>query len=297
MHRKILLCILIVITMIPSSAFAAGLPFTDVSSSSWYYNDVKGAYETGLINGMTDNAFEPDSNTTYAQAIKLAACMHQKFTTGSVTLTNGSSEWWDSYVHYAKAFNIISKDYDWNSNATRAGYAEIFAKALPDDALNQKNNIEDNRIPDVSMAHPQAAAIYKLYRAGILTGTDGSGTFLPGNSIKRSEVSAIVTRMMNKDARKSFKLDPGSSQEGHNSTAPVDQIIYIVGFNSTGGSFVSEQKVKENEKALWPSDPYMDGYQFAGWYLDSHLKKEYNFDSPVTSDVTLYAKWNKKSAN
>ena len=98
----IVMSILMVITMIPSFAFADDLPFKDVPSSEWYYNDVKEAYDTGLINGMTDTTFEPASNMTYAQAVKLAACMNQKYTTGSVNLANGSPNWWDSYVAYAK---------------------------------------------------------------------------------------------------------------------------------------------------------------------------------------------------
>ena len=82
MKRKslgILMSILMIISMIPSFTFAADLPFTDVSTSAWYYNDVKSAYDTGLINGMDATTFAPESNMTYAQAIKLAACMNQKY--------------------------------------------------------------------------------------------------------------------------------------------------------------------------------------------------------------------------
>lgn len=81
MKRKItgmMMTMLMVITMIPSFTFATELPFTDVSASDWYYGDVKAAFETGLVNGMTDTTFEPESNMTYAQAVKLAACMNQK---------------------------------------------------------------------------------------------------------------------------------------------------------------------------------------------------------------------------
>ena len=65
MRRKILgilMSVLMVITMIPSFTFAAELPFTDVSASAWYYSDVKGAYDTGLINGMTATTFEPETS-------------------------------------------------------------------------------------------------------------------------------------------------------------------------------------------------------------------------------------------
>ena len=199
--------VLMALTMNLAVSFAEELPFTDVPESEWYYSDVKGAYETGLINGFEDHTFRPNEDMTYAQAVKLAACMNQKYMTGSVTLENGSSKWYDSYVTYAREQNIISRDYDWNAPATRAGYVEIFANALPDSALQEMNRIQDGSIPDVSMEHPQADAIYKLYRAGILTGIDSQGTFASNSYIKRSEVSAILTRMMNESDRKELTLD------------------------------------------------------------------------------------------
>jgi len=188
------------------TAASKTFPFTDVPTGAWYYNDVKIAYESGLINGSSATTFSPDNNLTYAEAIKLAACMHQLYTTGSVTLTNGSPYWYDSYVTYAKAVGIISTDYIWTAQATRAGYMAIFANALPASALAAINTVPDDSIPDVKMTHPQAAAIYKLYRAGILQGVDAAHNCNPASNIKRSEVAAILTRMMNADARVSFGM-------------------------------------------------------------------------------------------
>lgn len=285
-----ILTLAILTTYIPR-CFAAETPFTDISTSDWYYNDVKTAYQIELIDGMTPTTFEPESNMTCAQAVKLAACMHQRYTTGFVTLTNGSPDWWSSYIYYARAFNIIFKDYNWEHNITRAEYAEIFANALPNEALEKKNNIEDNQIPDVSMSHPQAESIYKLYRAGILTGVDNTGTFHASDNIKRSEVAAILTRMMNKKARKSFSLNA----KENNTIEQNNDIYYIITFNSTGGSPVREEKIKAGEKAYWPTDSKKEGYRFTGWYLDSHFSKAYTFEEPVTSDLTLYAKWVRKN--
>jgi len=181
-------------------------PFTDVPESEWFYNDVKIAWESGLINGKSDTIFAPADDLTYSEAIKLAACMHQLYTTGSVTLTNGAPNWYDSYVTYAKNNGIISKDYVWGDPATRAGYMEIFANALPASALAAVNTVPDGSIPDVPMTHPQAAAIYKLYRAGILQGVDAARNCNPNANIRRSEVAAILTRMMNDTARVSFSM-------------------------------------------------------------------------------------------
>ena len=184
---------------------AAEFPFTDVKETDWYYGAVKAAWETGLINGKTPSAFVPGGNLTYAEAVKLAACMHQLYTTGEVTL-EGGSPWYQSYVDYAKEKNIISGDYEWNAPATRAGYMAIFANALPEDAFQAINDIEDGAIPDVAADHQQAAAIYALYRAGIIQGVDSAHNCSPDSNIKRGEVATIIIRMMNEDERVEFSI-------------------------------------------------------------------------------------------
>ena len=181
-------------------------PFTDIKESDWFYNNVKIAYQSGLINGSSPTTFSPNNNLTYAEAVKLAACMYQLYTTGSVSLTNDSPNWYQSYVDYAKKNKIINKDYDWTAQATRAGYMEIFANALPDNALPAINSVADGSIPDVPATHPNAAAIYKLYRAGIVQGVDVAHNCNPSSNISRSEVAAILTRMMDKSARVKFSL-------------------------------------------------------------------------------------------
>jgi len=184
------------------------LPFIDVATNAWYYNDVLVAWKDGLVNGRTETTYVPDGNITIAEAIKLASTMHQKYTAGAVTLTNGTDAWYSTYVAYAVANGIIKDgEYtDMNAIATRAQFASIFAAALPADALTAINAVEDGKIPDVKMADSYGAAVYKLYNAGILTGNDAIGTFAPMSNIKRSEVAAIVNRMMHAENRKTVAL-------------------------------------------------------------------------------------------
>ena len=234
-HRtKKLLGILLALIMVAGlSATAMAANFPDVPSWEWYYQDVQKAVNTGLINGYPDGTFGPNQNMKYSEAVKLAACMHQKYTTGSVTLKNGNP-WYQTYVDYAKAHSIISKNYPWESYATRAGYVEIFAHALPDSALSVKNSVGNDAIPDVKSTHPQAAEIYKLYRAGVLEGSTIGGTdhcFNPNDAIKRSEVSAILTRMMDPAARKSFSLGPAlqiTVQPSDRTVGVGDEISFMV---------------------------------------------------------------------
>ena len=221
--RRILSAIVavcLILAMVP--AVLAVTPFTDVTADQWYYSDVENAYNMGLINGKTATEFAPQDNLTYAEAAKLAACMHQRVTTGAVTLTNGTP-WYQTYVDYCKDNGIITKDYAWEFNASRAGYMEIFANALPEEDLAEINFIEEDSIPDVSASHPQAPAIYKLYRAGILQGNDAEHNCNPYASIMRSEVAAILTRMMDASERISFTMGEPDEDEDKDEDKKEDE--------------------------------------------------------------------------
>ena len=66
-----------------------------------------------------------------------------------------------------------------------------------------------------------------------------------------------------------------------------------VTFNSNGGSAVASQTVKSSATATKPTNPTRSGYTFAGWYTDNEkFTTKYDFATPVTKNITLYAKWN-----
>ena len=70
---------------------------------------------------------------------------------------------------------------------------------------------------------------------------------------------------------------------------------YTVTFNAYGGfPMPDEQHVKSGEKAVLPAEPTLKGHTFAFWYLgdDEENATAYDFDTPVTGDITLTAKWN-----
>ncbi len=67
---------------------------------------------------------------------------------------------------------------------------------------------------------------------------------------------------------------------------------YTVSFNSNGGSEVASQTMFEGRTASEPADPDRDGYEFDSWRIGSVEGDEYDFESPVTANITLVAKWN-----
>lgn len=179
--------------------------FKDVGTSSWYYGNVKRSYEMNLVKGTSENTFNPDGNITIAETLALACRLNDIYYGGSGKFVQGNP-WYQVYVNYAIGNEIIRSGVysNYNATATRSQFAAIMAKALPASALPAINNV--TQLPDVSRSAVNASAIYSLYNAGILTGNDEYGTFYPNSNIKRSEVSAIVTRMADKSLRKNITL-------------------------------------------------------------------------------------------
>lgn len=182
--------------------------FSDVPTDQWFTNNVANAFSLGLMKGNSSTTFNPYGDVTVAEAIAMAARIHSIYTTGTENFTQGTP-WYQCYLDYAYKNKIISYAYyncDVKHKATRAQFAEIFAAALPDEALSIKNSVSDNAVPDVKMKDSYSAPVYKLYRAGILAGGDAKGTFSPGTFITRAECATIVARMADSDNRVSFSL-------------------------------------------------------------------------------------------
>ena len=80
---KKLLSIVLALTMLLSASTLVsaevGNPFVDVAADAWYHDEVVEAVYTGIINGKSATEFKPDDLLTYAEAIKLAACMYQLY--------------------------------------------------------------------------------------------------------------------------------------------------------------------------------------------------------------------------
>lgn len=184
----------------------ADMQFADVQTDDWFYENVKSAYEFGLMIGRSDDAFGTEDNITVAEAMTIAARLHSVYFTGAAELGT-STPWYAVYGEYCRANGIADPaDFSMDSAATRAQFAVIVANAMPEESWERINEVEDNAIPDVKLTDACGEAIYKLYRAGILIGGDAKGSFAPDTNIRRSEVAAIVTRIADVSLRQSVKL-------------------------------------------------------------------------------------------
>ncbi|MBR4329128.1 MAG: InlB B-repeat-containing protein, partial [Candidatus Riflebacteria bacterium] len=86
------------------------------------------------------------------------------------------------------------------------------------------------------------------------------------------------------------KIDGGTSNPGYFTLKPSSDSVTLT-FNTMGGSSIASQILESGSYAIRPKTPSKSGYAFDGWYTDSACTTPFDFASPVTSDMTLYAKW------
>lgn len=214
-------------------SYASG-QFSDLTGH-WSADYVVKAYCVGMIDGFEDSTFRPEGTLSIAGAIKLAACLNSIYATGELNFKNGDP-WYQEYLDYCVSNKITTDSYgDYNKDITRAQFAQIFANCLPSDALPSINTIEDNAVLDVPSSASYASAVYTLYRAGILTGDAGTNAYRPNDSIKRGEVSTLLTRMMDASTRQSLTLTVPAvltAEQIYALCAP--SVFYIEVYNAQG---------------------------------------------------------------
>lgn len=208
--------------------------FTDVSETSWYAPSVKTCYEMGLINGASATSFNPQGMFTLAEAATIAARMHNIYNGGNGTIPAAEGAWYNGAVNYCIANGIFAKgDFtDYTRYATRAEAAGIMVAALPSSEWKAINNV--TALPDVeNNGGKNETAVFTLYNAGILAGSDEYGKFQPGAAITRAELAALVVRMADSSKRLSVNLKPLSERTGvvlngtFDSVTPDGRIIFI----------------------------------------------------------------------
>ncbi len=179
--------------------------FTDVTDSAWYADEVAAVYSAGLMNGTGDSTFSPQAEVSVAQAITLSARLNAAFYKKTIPQKDGN--WYDAYVEYARQQGFLKDgDFDdYTRTITRIEFVCLVSDCLPDEYYNPINIVD--KIPDVASNDAAFSDVLKLYNAGVIMGNDEFGNFLPQNSLKRSEIAAIINRVADPSKRISKTLE------------------------------------------------------------------------------------------
>ena len=168
----------------PQGDMNVSIPFTDVASDAWYYNVVSQAYGKGLISGISDIEFSPESSVTGAQLIMM---LYRADDNTFSEQTSGN--WYDEAVDWAKEKSIISDNNGWTFD-TNADLTREQMMVLLYNYLQYKGNDLSSYTDSSEISAYAENAVKALVGKGIIEG-DGE-TLRPLSSLTRAETAVIL---------------------------------------------------------------------------------------------------------
>lgn len=180
--------------------------FSDVKKRDWFDLWVDIAYNTGIMEGTGNGAFEPGRAVTVAEVLQMAANMDSRCRGDDFhTTAHISKPWYNAAVNYCLASGIVTAGQfsNYEKPVTRREMAQIFSATSMAKSLRTRNDLARVKaaVGDVSPSDPAAPAIWDLYAKGILTGVDGALNFRPEAAVTRSEAAALASRLARPEQR------------------------------------------------------------------------------------------------
>lgn len=183
----------------------SGLPFADVPSGSWYYDDVAYVYDTGLMTGLTVTAFGPNLSTTRGMIVTILWRMENepaaKHGCPFADVRRGS--YYEQAIAWASENGIVT-GFDASTFApdraiTREQLAAIlfrFAAYRGMDAVTLRENLSSFQDQAAISAYAVSALNWAVGE-GLMQGTGDK--LEPTGSATRAQVAAMLRRFMQRN--------------------------------------------------------------------------------------------------
>lgn len=289
----VLLTLSIILGLIPYTAFASSreLPFTDVDRASWYYEAVQYVYENGMMNGTSNATFSPNVAITRGMIVTVLHRMEgSPSTSGTAFADVAEGQWYTSAVTWANAHNIVDGYGDGtfgpNNNITREQMAAILYRYAQYKGHDMNNTMNLSTFTDADSVSMYAVTPMQWAVANGLISGVGNNTLAPKGDATRSQAAAILMRY----CKNVSKTD---------SSAPSKSELYTVIFDLNYGQprEYNTQTVMAGKTVEKPAAPDRNGYSFNGWYTKKSGGSQFDFNTKIISNLTLYAHWTATSGN
>ena len=185
----------------PASKPEVKLPFTDVSTSDWFYDDVAFVYKNGLFSGTDSRSFSPNASMTRAMLVTVLYRLEGEPTvTGRSSFTDvRSGAYYEKAVIWAAANGIVtgtdSTSFSPDAKVTREQLAAILYRYAQYRKLDTDASAKLNSFTDTDSVSAYASeALGWAVSEGLINGA--SGKLMPKGDATRAQVAAILHRFV-----------------------------------------------------------------------------------------------------
>lgn len=185
----------------PASDSKPKLPFTDVSTSDWFYSDVMFVYENGLFSGTDSRSFSPNASMTRAMLVTVLYRLEgEPAGTGSSSFSDvRSGSYYEKAVAWAAANGIVtgtgSTSFSPDAKVTREQLAAILYRYAQYKKLDTDAGAKLDSFSDAGNVSGYASeALSWAVSEGLINGA--SGRLMPKGDATRAQVAAILHRFV-----------------------------------------------------------------------------------------------------
>ena len=180
----------------------APLPFHDVTEGDWFYDAVRYAYETGLMDGVGDNLFAPNSQTTRAQLVtilyRLAGEPEPGGDSGFADVAAGT--WYTDAVAWAAQNGIVNgvsdTEFAPGDDITREQLAAILYRYAACQGYDVSQRADLSGFGDASSISGYAQeALSWAHAQGLVLGFE-DGSLRPQGTASRAQIAAVLMRFL-----------------------------------------------------------------------------------------------------
>lgn len=183
-----------------TEAPVSSLPFGDVKSADWFYNDVKYVYEKGMMAGTAADVFAPNTTTTRAMIVTILYRLE-----GSPAVTGTSAfvdvpagQWYTDAVNWAAANQIVkgtsATTFAPNDSITREQMAAILYRYAQYKGYDVTKKADLSGYSDNGQVSAYAKDALAWANAAKLINGVTNTTLAPQGNATRAQVSAILHR-------------------------------------------------------------------------------------------------------
>ena len=178
----------------------APLPFPDVAEGDWFYDAVRYAYETGLMDGVGDNLFAPNSETTRAQLVTILYRLEgEPEVSGTSGFTDVEADtWYTDAVAWAAANGIVNgvseTEFAPGKDITREQLATILFRYAEAKGYDVSARADLSAYPDADQIQSYAAeSVAWAVAEGLIQGFEDN-TLRPAGNATRAQIATILMR-------------------------------------------------------------------------------------------------------
>ncbi len=178
----------------------APLPFPDVAEGDWFYDAVRYAYENGLMDGVGDNLFAPNSETTRAQLVTiLYRLAGQPAVSGDLPFPDvESGTWYTDAVAWAAENGIVNGTTDTTfapgEDITREQLVTVLYRYAEAKGYDVSARADLSAYPDADQIQSYATEFVAWAVAeGLIQGFEDN-TLRPAGNATRAQIATILMR-------------------------------------------------------------------------------------------------------